>query len=194
MRKHMGFAIGLSLLFLAPASGAALDLSADPLWRALGIGSSCNAAPRLAAGIGGESGIEAECTASCGTSTVSCSIAGTCTAVDRNCSAGERGHVTCGSTTTYCPTECGCRATALCGSTTVSCTGSAPASCTAVDQNCPAGERGYVTCGSTTTLCPTTCPIVENCNQYDFGSCDYSWDPVRLCCVAGEFCPDTCSN
>ncbi|HEX3553957.1 MAG TPA: hypothetical protein VIA62_12095 [Thermoanaerobaculia bacterium] len=46
------------------------------------------------------------CIANCASGTVSCSGAGTCTAVDRNCSANERGHVTCGSTTTFCPTTC----------------------------------------------------------------------------------------
>lgn len=49
--------------------------------------------------------LDAYCEVSCGGGTsVSCS-AGSCTAVDRNC-PDERGSVTCGSTTTYCPATC----------------------------------------------------------------------------------------
>ena len=48
------------------------------------------------------------CTASCGTfGTVSCTTVGTCTAVDRNCSASQPGYVDCNGTTTFCP-PCGC--------------------------------------------------------------------------------------
>jgi hypothetical protein len=36
---------------------------------------------------------------------VSCQTSGTCTAVDRAC-PGERGHVTCGTTTYTCPACC----------------------------------------------------------------------------------------
>lgn len=43
--------------------------------------------------------------ASCGSNRIRCSTSGSgsCQGVDRNCSAGQRGFVTCGSTTTYCP-------------------------------------------------------------------------------------------
>jgi len=193
MRKHLGLAIGLSLLFLAPAFGAEIDLSAD-LLKALGGVPQCNLAARPPRGPNGGAGTDATCTASCGSyASVSCTTSGTgsCTAVDRDCAAGERGRVTCGSTTTYCPPCDTCSATALCGSTTVSCSGAQPGTCSAVDQDCLAGQRGYVTCGSTTTFCPTVC---ENCNQYDTPSCDYSWDAVRGCCVAGDFCPNSCLN
>jgi hypothetical protein len=54
----------------------------------------------------GRRNLASTCTANCGGSTVSCSIAGTCTAVDRNCPTTP-GYVTCGSTTTYCP-ACAC--------------------------------------------------------------------------------------
>jgi hypothetical protein len=43
--------------------------------------------------------------------TVSCSgnnSTTSCTAVDGNCSVGERGHVTCDGVTTACPTACPC--------------------------------------------------------------------------------------
>lgn len=50
-------------------------------------------------------GAMATCTAICETGTVQCTAA-TCSGADRNCAAYERGHVTCGSTTTWCPTAC----------------------------------------------------------------------------------------
>jgi len=56
-------------------------------------------------------------TANCATGTVSCSSnvnAANCTAVDRNCSVGERGHVTCDSVTTWCPTICTCNPCCQC--------------------------------------------------------------------------------
>lgn len=51
-------------------------------------------------------GVRAVCTVDCGelNSPVSCSGT-TCTAVDRSC-PGERGHVTCGTTTLTCPVCC----------------------------------------------------------------------------------------
>lgn len=58
--------------------------------------------------LGGPITIKASCTADCGSAPdVTCSGSGSCTAVDRNCGAGQRGYVTCGSTTNYCP-SCGC--------------------------------------------------------------------------------------
>ena len=49
-------------------------------------------------------------TANCGSgTTVSCHSnvnAANCSATDRNCSVGERGHVTCDGVTTSCPTAC----------------------------------------------------------------------------------------
>jgi hypothetical protein len=45
-------------------------------------------------------------TAQCLPGTVSCSGNSTCSAVDRNCSIGERGHVTCDGVTTSCPVCC----------------------------------------------------------------------------------------
>jgi hypothetical protein len=56
----------------------------------------------------GRRNLKSLCTASCGTSTVSCtsSSSGTCTAVDRNCPTTP-GYVVCDGTTTYCP-ACAC--------------------------------------------------------------------------------------
>jgi hypothetical protein len=48
-------------------------------------------------------------TANCDTGTVSCSSnvsTSSCTAVDRDCSVNEPGHVTCDGVTTVCPTMC----------------------------------------------------------------------------------------
>lgn len=48
-------------------------------------------------------------TAHCATGTVSCSSNSSttaCSAADRDCSIGERGHVTCDGVTTVCPTVC----------------------------------------------------------------------------------------
>lgn len=50
--------------------------------------------------------LKSTCTASCGTSTVSCTSSGTCMAVDRNCPTTP-GYVICDGTTKYCP-ACAC--------------------------------------------------------------------------------------
>ena len=136
MKNHLGIAIVLSLSILSPAFGAGVDLASDPLWQAL---MRASVSPVPASSFGGGSGIEASCTASCGSTSVSCSGSG---------------------------------------------------SCVAVDQDCPFGQ-GYVTCGSVTTYCP---PCTPNCSQQNTPSCQYTWDPVRSCCVAGDFCPNNCLN
>ncbi len=46
---------------------------------------------------------QATCIAQCGTSSVTCSVAGQCIAVDRNCTNQQVGYVQCGSTVIYCP-------------------------------------------------------------------------------------------
>jgi hypothetical protein len=54
--------------------------------------------------------VKATCTASCGSGTVSCTYTppSVCTAVDRDCSSGQRGYVTCNGVTTYCGPTCQC--------------------------------------------------------------------------------------
>src|SRR5262245_21350878 len=50
-------------------------------------------------------------TANCASGTVYCednTNPANCTGVDRNCSVGEPGHVTCDGATTWCPTACPC--------------------------------------------------------------------------------------
>lgn len=54
--------------------------------------------------------------------------------------------------------------TASCGSTSVTCSYTPPATCVAVDRNCSANQRGYVTCNGVTTYCPTACPICTEGN------------------------------
>jgi hypothetical protein len=57
---------------------------------------------------GSRSGLQKNfCQASCGGDPpVSCSGSGSCSAYDRNCDFGEQGHVTCGTTTYWCPSVC----------------------------------------------------------------------------------------
>lgn len=143
MKNHFGFAIALSLLFLAPASAAELDLASDPLWRTLVLAPPGATVPQPVAARGGESGIEATCYASCGVGA------------------------------------------------SVSCSGSG--SCVAVDQDCVTSQPGYVDCGNGPIYCSTTC-IDRRCDHYDSPWCDYSWNPTRNCCDAGEFCPNACMD
>ena len=51
---------------------------------------------------------KATCIASCGSYNVSCSYTppSTCVAVDRNCSGGQQGYVSCNGVTTYCTPSC----------------------------------------------------------------------------------------
>ena len=140
MRKQCGFALVLSLFFLAPAFGASIDLASDPLWRALVLAPQGATAPQPVSTRGGESGTEATCYASCGSGA---------------------------------PASC-----------------SGLGSCVAVDQDCLTNQPGYVDCGNGPIYCTTACP--DPCDRYDTFSCDYSWNPVRNCCVASEFCPNNC--
>ena len=105
-------AAGLSLADDLPAPGdgdrpaEAAALAAQlPSMLAVEAPETCNvsAADSLDSGI-----LRVTCTADCGSAPdVSCSTSGSCNAVDRNCGAGEPGHVTCGASTTYCP-ACQC--------------------------------------------------------------------------------------
>jgi len=55
-------------------------------------------------------------TANCASGTVYCednTDPANCTGVDRNCAAGEPGHVTCDGVTTWCPTACPCTCSQL---------------------------------------------------------------------------------
>lgn len=77
-----------------------------------------------------------------------------------------------------------CSALAHCGSYSISCSYSGAGSCQGVDQNCAAGERGYMRCGSTTTYC-NACPEPEPANPcpiYPIQGCTYFWVPQEYCC------------
>lgn len=96
--------VGLIALVAAPCFAQAPG--AVPVNLAAVLGLSEEAAPLFLAGGGTGSPSSVTCTATCGTDpSVSCTVSsGTCTAVNRNCP--ERGHVTCGATTTYCSAIC----------------------------------------------------------------------------------------
>ncbi len=86
-----------------------------------------------------------------------------------------------------------CTATAHCwNGTTVTCQdNTVPASCTAVDSNCP-GQRGSVTCNGITTLCPA-CPCNLNCNQEKAECLDYCDPcPISFSCNLTT-CTSTCT-
>lgn len=63
-------------------------------------------APLLDLAMRGRRNLNSTCTVSCGATSVSCTVSGTCTAVDRNCPSTP-GYVTCGVTTYTCP-ACAC--------------------------------------------------------------------------------------
>lgn len=84
-----------------------------------------------------------------------------------------------------------CTATANCESGTVSCQGNnSTTSCSAIDRNCTAGQRGSVTCDGVTTYCPTTCPTCNNCCR-----CAQTGDCFACCrCDGGTLfqCSEAC--
>jgi hypothetical protein len=105
MRRAL-VSIGLLLLFCSPALAAP---SPDLESFLQSLNSICSSPIQTAARKDDPGGITAQsyCEADCGPyGSVSCS-GDTCSAVDRNCAAGQRGYVQCDGATTYCPT-CGC--------------------------------------------------------------------------------------
>lgn len=93
---------------------------------------------------------QSTCTADCGPyQDVSCTAPGTCTATDRNCNAGRRGHVTCSTGTIFCAEPCPCYVEKTCPDWTIlSCWGSDPNACDGGEWAC------YVSCDGETTYCP----------------------------------------
>jgi hypothetical protein len=68
---------------------------------------------------------------------------------------------------------------ASCGSYSVSCSYTPPATCVAVDRNCPS-TQGYVTCNGVTTYCSEICQTTTVCTE---GATRYApW--------TGDCCPD----
>lgn len=70
-----------------------------------------------------------------------------------------------------------CTATAQCsGYTPASCSGSS--TCTAVDQDCNAGQQGYAECDGTKVYCSHVCPSCP------CGTCGATrWHETQMCCV-----------
>jgi len=108
--------------------------------------------PAKPSGVTGEKGY---CSADCGGGTsVYVNCGGTCTATDRNCSAGQRGYAQCtGGSKVYCPSPCppppDCFVETPCPSGgSVWCWGSDPYSCS--------GGPGYcfAMCDGVATWCP----------------------------------------
>lgn len=111
------------------------------------------------------------CSVTCGGSALLACPEGVmdCRAVERNCSIGQRGYLTCDGSTTLCP-ACPATCTASCGSSgSLSCPGGT-STCTSQNQNCEAGARGYITCNGSTTYCPACCQEGASI-YYDAGCC-----------------------
>jgi hypothetical protein len=72
-----------------------------------------------------------------------------------------------------------CSASANCGSGgTISCSGNnSTTSCSAADQNCSVGQRGFVTCDGVTTQCPNACPV--DCDTLE-QNCADSCNPCSI--------------
>ncbi|HRC86802.1 MAG TPA: hypothetical protein PK413_14435 [Thermoanaerobaculia bacterium] len=67
------------------------------------------------------------------------------------------------------PIHSRCTVTANCGGSTITCSVSGT-SCSGQDQNCAAGQRGFITCNGTTTWCPV-CPCPEGEFRFLEGGC-----------------------
>lgn len=84
-----------------------------------------------------------------------------------------------------------CSASATCNGTTISCFGSL--ACSAVDQDCSVGQRGYVLCDNIRTSCPSDCPpSPDPCGDLNqqYPACNYTYDPQGSCCVPSHWsCP-----
>lgn len=108
MRKILACLIVSSVFFHPFPSRAELNLSSDPLWRALMIDTPASTAAPAShtARSGGKLNGKSACTAtaSCGSaSPVSCSGSTTCTSVDQDCSASTNGYVICDNVRIDCP-------------------------------------------------------------------------------------------
>ena len=107
------FFLLLSVAAFAQAPGKVAPLSREALAMILGepgpAGGGCGVAPGkvlFAANKpeppSGGVGAMSTCTANCVSGTVQCS-GSVCSAANHNCAVGEKGHVTCDSSTTWCP-------------------------------------------------------------------------------------------
>ena len=87
-----------------------------------------------------------------------------------------------------------CNATASCGAYSISCSSNVSASsCSAVDRNCSAGERGHVTCDGVTTECD--CPCGGTVREQQCCTCDVTGDCFACCrCDGGTRCAFQCGG
>jgi hypothetical protein len=205
--KRVVFGLSLALaafgFFSSPALAGPQQQGGQALSSADGVflASLATEAPSVTEGkqpIGGGEKALCGANAACGGGvTVSCtsnSSVTSCSAADRNCAAGEQGHVTCNGVTTWCSPSCHlCTTTASCGDgTSLSCYSDlSPSNCGAADRNCPAGERGHVTCDGSTISCSKPCPLCSTsalCGDGSFVSCESSQSPNN-CSAADKSCP-----
>jgi hypothetical protein len=139
MRK--AFIIACTMLFISTLGFAqtpsATPLSSEALAAILGDCAPAQSDVVLAAKRPQNGQYKALCfaLAVCDGTTVSCygwNSTTSCSAYDRNCAIGERGHVTCDGVTTYCPTVCSqcdiCNATGDCFAC-CRCDGGGPLAC-----------------------------------------------------------------
>jgi hypothetical protein len=107
----LGFLVSPAMAAPSPPQGVqVLSLADQDFLASLAIAPAEAPAPELAAkrpAIGEKSLCNA--TANCSPGTVTCggnNSVTSCSAADRNCNVGERGHVTCDGHTTWCPAAC----------------------------------------------------------------------------------------
>ncbi len=109
MRQALVF-VFLTLAVVVPGQAEVADpagVGGSPCLATASLSSAPAALPFLEHPVALPAATKAPCsaTASCGSSSVSCTSSGTstCEAVDRNCSVRQRGYVRCGTSFTYCP-------------------------------------------------------------------------------------------
>jgi hypothetical protein len=200
--KRVVFGLSLTLVafgfFSSPALAGPQQGGPDGVF----LASLATEAPSATEGkepIGGGEKALCSANADCGGGvTVSCSSNSSvtsCSGANRNCAAGEQGHVTCNGATTWCSPSChACTTSASCGDgTTVSCFSDlSPNNCSAADRSCAANERGHVTCDGVTTSCSKPCPACSAsalCGDGSIVSCDGFQSPFS-CSAADKSCPN----
>jgi hypothetical protein len=168
--KHHALVL-LSLLFLAVpaavlAAPGADTVATDPEAPAAEVPDACSAPAGLADLLRPDfaylsCGASADCLPF---SQQSCIGTGTCVGVDRNCTVGERGYVTCNGSTTYCAGPC-CAQDGVC---------EYGYGCGCTDEDCCSlgACQGHPNC----PLPPCECSEVTNCQSN------------RDCCTPGSIC------
>ena len=115
--------------------------------------------PTAGSGQGGsgipEPGISSTCTANCWDGSTRTCTGTSCSAVNSNCSAGQRGSCTAGGSTTFCPA---CPTAKTC---TATCSPSGSVSCTSPVGDCYKVNNCYAYCDGIYYWCPShgACPV-----------------------------------